>query len=80
MKVLLRKCSRRMAHNGLMEWSANGRVWYPIATKKIIPQNNGDFYESFRRAMNKVYEGCIEVFEGFYDPTKKILSVKKLEV
>ena len=81
MRILLRKSSQ--GHNNLFEWSVNGRVWYPINYKRIIPRHNGDpnpfeVLAPFREAFNQMrfYAGFhISVFEGNYDREKKILSV-----
>jgi len=83
MRILIRKSGS--GHNNLFEWSSNGRVWYPISYKRIIPIHNGDAdplkaLEPFRTAMNKMraYPSFhIAVFEGTYDKERKILSVKK---
>ena len=83
MKVLLRK--RYPGHGNLFEWSANGKRWYPINGKKIIPEHNGDAdpfraLEPYRKAMTKMhrYPGFfITVFEGTYDRDKKVLKVHK---
>jgi hypothetical protein len=83
MKVLLRKCYR--GHSNLFEWSCNGKTWYPINYRKIVPQHNGDAdpfraLEPYRKAMNKMlkYPGfLISVFEGSYDKEKKVLKVSK---
>ena len=86
MRVLMRKSSR--GHNDLFEWTANGKRWYPINYKRIIPIHNGatdplQALEPFRKAMNnmRAYPGFhISVFEGSYDMEKRVLSVKKVEL
>jgi len=85
MKVLLRKSLK--GHNGLLEWTnpQNGtKRWYPINSKNVKPAPDltvDDPFKVFaywRRAMDKMVAGHIEVFNGEYDVEKKILSVKKL--
>jgi len=84
MKVLLRKCLRRMAHNGLLEWNGGNGKWYPINSKNVKPQPDltvEDPFEVFaywRKAMSKIVAGHIEVFNGEYDKENKILTVRKL--
>ena len=81
-KILMRKSLK--GHNNLFEWSANGKRWYPINYKRIIPIHNGDTdpfkaLEPFRKAMTKMraYPSFhIAVFEAEYDKEKKVLSVK----
>lgn len=83
MIVLVRKPTK--GHNNLFEWSPNGRNWYPINYKWIIPIGNGNpdpakALEYFREAMNQMrtYPGFwIETFKGSYDRRQKVLRVKK---
>jgi hypothetical protein len=74
-------------HNGLLEWTnpENGsKRWYPINSKNVKPTPDlsaADPFEVFaywRKAMNKIVAGAIEVFSGEYDQEKKTLTVKKL--
>jgi hypothetical protein len=79
MKILLQKHPH--GHRNLLEWSPDGRRWYPINERHVIPQRNGDpdpfkALEPFRRAINKVYKGAVEVFEGCYNREEKTLTLK----
>jgi hypothetical protein len=79
MKILLLKHPH--GHRNLLEWSPDGRRWYPINERHIIPQRTGDpdpfkALEPFRRAMNKIYKGTMEAFEADYDTAKKTLTLK----
>lgn len=80
MKILLQKHPH--GHRNLLEWSPDGRRWYPINEHNVTPQRTGDpdpfkALEPFRRAMNKIYTGAVEVFNGNYDRAKKTLAVTK---
>ena len=70
--------------NWLLWWSANGGyTWFPINERNVIPIPDGDpdpfkAYAAHRQAMNRVYAGSTETFEGFYDKASKKLKVKAL--
>jgi len=84
MKVLLRKSAK--GHNGLLEWNPGNGKWYLINRRNVKPQPDltvddpFEVYAYWRKAMDKMVAGHIEVFIGEYDVEKKILLVKKLEV
>ena len=77
MRILL----KRDPHlHWLLHWSPNGRKWYPINDKRIIPIANGrgpDAFKAFREAMNRVYRGEIEEFDGVYIRELKQLGLMK---
>jgi hypothetical protein len=89
MKVLVRKCTRRMAHNGLLEWNGGNGKWYPINRDNILvepdsssedpfDQNPLVRFEYWRKAYKKILNGQTEVFSGEYDREKKTLIIRKL--
>lgn len=72
--------------NWLLWWTANGGyTWFPINQKNITPMPNDNpdpfkAYAAYRRAMNRVYQGYTETFQGEYDKARKKLKVKALKL
>jgi hypothetical protein len=65
----------------LLWWSADGTKWFPLNCKNVqaIPNENPDPFETFatyREAMDRVYQGSTETFEGEYDRSAKNLKLK----
>jgi len=79
MRILLRKSSR--GYNGLLEWNPGNGRWYPINSKNVKPtpdlsvDDPFEVFAYFRKAMGKIIQGFVEVFNGEYDG--EILTVKK---
>jgi len=86
MRILLRKSVIPRIHNGLLEWNPGNGKWYMINYENVKaerdltkgPDDPSLGYAYFRNALNKISKGSTEVFEGSYDPAKKILTIKKL--
>ena len=72
-------------HSWLLWWRPNGaHSCYPINQKNITPMPNDNpdpfkAYAAYRRAMNRVYAGQVEAFQGEYDSASKKLRVKALK-
>jgi hypothetical protein len=64
----------------LLLWSPDGLKWYRINSKNITPMPNsdGDPFSTYREAINRVYAGATETFEGKYDKATRKLQVKAL--
>jgi hypothetical protein len=74
MKVFVRRDYRV---SWLLNWSSNGSRWYPINQRSVKPLGPFEALAPYREAMNRIYRGAIEIFEGDYDLAKKVLSLKK---
>jgi hypothetical protein len=82
MKVFLRKAQLRMAHNGLLEWSTNGAVWYPIGNQNVKaalpegPESPEKKLASYRQKFNRIFQGKTESFEhAQYNRELRTLSI-----
>ena len=79
------KIKKDKLRNWLLWWTANnGYTWFPINSKDVrpVPNDNPDpfkAYAAYRQAMNRVYQGYTETFEGLYDKASKKLRVKALK-
>jgi len=70
-------------HRWLLWWSADGHKWFPVNSKNVqaIPNENPDPFETFatyREAMDRVYQGSTETFEGNYDKASGKMGVRAL--
>ena len=80
MNILIKQDSQR---RWLLWWSSDGRKWFPINSKTVTAMPNGDgdpftAHKPYREAMNRVYAGATETFEGTYDEATRKLQVKAL--